>query len=623
MPSLIFFLLLSFNATAALYDRGNGLIYDDVLDITWLQDANYAQTSGYDSDGKMTWYEAKTWAENLSFQNFTDWRLPLSNGWYQSSSTYTNYEDAGELAHMHYYNLNNQKHIVDTCSPECSSNDEFIDGNTGSSKSILNIQSMYWFGDEDIGLGESYGLVFGPHDGGAGTGDKNNSIPSSWAVHDGDIGTVDTDGDGFSDADEATLGTDPDDPTTPLENKLTASDGNQNDYFGMSVSIDGDTVLIGADGDDDNGNKSGSAYVYTHSNGVWTQQQKLTASDGAENDYFGHSVSIDGDTALIGAWGDDYRQGSAYLFVRSNGVWSEQQKLTASDGTFSDYFGDEVSLDSDTALIGAHMDDDDINGGYNSGSAYVFVRSNGVWSEQQKLIANDATQNDKFGIDVSLNGDTAVIGAPLDDDNGDNSGSAYIFVRSNGIWTQQQKLTASDGAERETFGYGISLDGDTAFIGSYGDNTYYSGSAYVFVRSNGVWSELQKLIASDIAEFQYFGNRISLNGDTALISAYGDDDNGISSGSAYVFVRSNGVWSEEQKLTAIDGFENDIFGRSVSIDGNTAVIGAYWGDGISTDSGSAYIFPLSQPHLNVPAMGGIGLLALGLSMLGLGAVRLR
>ena len=143
---------------------------------------------------------------------------------------------------------------------------------------------------------------------------------------------IDTDGDGFSDADEATLGTDPNDPTSPFENKLTASDGNQNDYFGMSVSIDGDTVLIGADGDDDNGNKSGSAYVYPLSNGVWTQQQKLTASDGAERESFGYGISLDGDTAFIGSHGDStYYSGSAYVFVRSNGVWSEQQKINASD----------------------------------------------------------------------------------------------------------------------------------------------------------------------------------------------------------------------------------------------------------------------------------------------------
>ena len=150
---------------------------------------------------------------------------------------------------------------------------------------------------------------------------------------------VDTDGDGFSDADEATLGTDPNDPTSPLENKLTASDGAAEDYFGRSVSIDGDTVVIGAALDDDNGIDSGSAYVFVRSNGMWSEQAKLIASDGAYQDYFGQSVSIDGDTVVIGVPEDDdngSKSGSAYVYVRSNGVWSEQAKLTASDGALND-----------------------------------------------------------------------------------------------------------------------------------------------------------------------------------------------------------------------------------------------------------------------------------------------
>ena len=143
---------------------------------------------------------------------------------------------------------------------------------------------------------------------------------------------VDTDGDGFSDADEATLGTDPNDPTSPLENKLTASDGAQSDYFGYSISIDGDTAVIGAYFNDENGSNSGSAYVYERSNGVWTLQQKLTASDGASDDRFGFSVSIDDDTAVIGTL-SHYDSGSAYVFSRSNGIWTQQAKLTASDSS--------------------------------------------------------------------------------------------------------------------------------------------------------------------------------------------------------------------------------------------------------------------------------------------------
>jgi len=402
---------------------------------------------------------------------------------------------------------------------------------------------------------------------------------------------VDTDGDGFSDADEATLGTDPNDPTSPLENKLTASDGAYGDDFGSTVSIDGDTAVIGAYGD---GPWSGSAYVYVRSNGVWSEQQKLTASDGAANDYFGMSVSIEGDTAVIGAYGDDDYTGSAYVYVRSNGVWSEQQKLTASDGAEHDEFGISVSIGGDTVVIGGVGDDDN---GLISGSAYVYVRSNGVWSEQQKLTASYTVSGDLFGISVSIDGDTAVIGAWGNDDNGSNSGSAYVYVRSNGVWTEQQKLTASDGATGDRFGYSVSIDGDTAVIGARydDDNDSNSGSAYVYVRSNGVWSELQKLTASDGAAEDRFGYSVSIDGDTAVIGAYGDDGY---TGSAYVYARSNGVWSELQKLTASDGAAEDHFGWSVAIDGDTVVIGAWVDDDYS---GSAYVFPLTPPHEDTPA----------------------
>ncbi len=146
-----------------------------------------------------------------------------------------------------------------------------------------------------------------------------------------------------------------------------------------------------------------------------------------------------------------FTTGSAYVYVRSNGVWSEQQKLTASDGAGEDWFGSSVSISDNTAVIGAHTEyTDDTNP---PGSAYVYVRSNGVWSEQQKLTASDGAGRDNFGSSVSISGDTAVIGAYLDDDNGSSSGSAYVYVRSNGVWSEQQKLTASDGAEDDYFGY--------------------------------------------------------------------------------------------------------------------------------------------------------------------------
>jgi len=379
--------------------------------------------------------------------------------------------------------------------------------------------------------------------------------------------------------------------------KLLASDGAAHDQFGSSVSLSGDTALIGMPEDNDNGDFSGSAYVFTRSGGVWTQVAKLLASDGAAFDEFGDSVFLSGDTALIGARFDtdngDF-SGSAYVFTRSGGVWTQQAKLLASDGATGDHFGISVSLSGDTALIGAYLDGDN---GPESGSAYVFTRSGGVWTQQAKLLPDDGAAGDHFGWSVSLNGDAALIGARLDDgDNGTDSGSAYVFIRSGGVWTQQPKLLASDGATNDRFGSAVSLSGDTALIGmpEDNDNGPESGSAYVFTRSGGVWTQQAKLLASDGAAFDEFGDSVFLIGDTALIGAYGDADNGTNTGSAYVFTRSGGVWTQQAKLLASDGAAYDYFSDSVSLSGDTALIGAFQDDDNGRQSGSAYVFDIKR-----------------------------
>jgi hypothetical protein len=326
--------------------------------------------------------------------------------------------------------------------------------------------------------------------------------------------------------------------------------------------------------------------------------QKLLAGDGAADDYFGDSVAVSGDTAVIGVDGDDDKggmSGSAYVFVRAaDGAWSQQAKLTAADGAFGDLFGISVSVFGDTAVIGAYYDDDK---GTDSGSAYVFVRAaNGTWSQQAKLTADDGATLDQFGWSVSVSGDTAVIGASLDDDKGSASGSAYVFVRAaaDGTWSQQAKLTAADGAAQDIFGKSVAVSGDTAVIGAWGDEDKgsHSGSAYVFVRAaDGTWSQQAKLTAADGAADDYFGISVAVSGDTAVIGAYRDDDKVSASGSAYVFVRAaDGTWSQQAKLTAADGAALDFFGWSVAVSGDTAVIGAHRDDDKGTESGSAYVF---------------------------------
>jgi hypothetical protein len=374
------------------------------------------------------------------------------------------------------------------------------------------------------------------------------------------------------------------------QDKLTASDGAANDWFGCSVSINGDYAIVGAYGDD---SAKGSAYIFSRDDvncSDWDQTAKLTASDGAASDWFGCSVSVSGDYAIVGANQDDVNgtdSGSAYIFLRSGTGWVQQAKLTASDGNANDWFGNSVSISGDYAIVGAFWDDDKGNA---SGSAYIFKRDGTTWSQQAKLTASDGNASAWFGWSVSVSGNYAIVGAYQDDVNGmANSGSAYIFLRSGTTWSQQAKLTASDSAAGDVFGCSVSISGDYAIVGAYGDDGW-KGSAYIFLRSGTSWSEQDKLTASDGAVSDYFGRSVSINGDYAIVGAYLDDDKGSSSGSAYILKRDGTSWSEEAKLTASDGAGIDRFGYSVSIGNGYIIAGAYLDDDKGTDSGSAYMF---------------------------------
>ena len=329
----------------------------------------------------------------------------------------------------------------------------------------------------------------------------------------------------------------PDAPAQCQSPKLTAADGAFDDQFGFSVALSGNTAVVGAFLDDNRVSDSGAAYVFEKIGGVWAQTAKLTAADGAAFDWFGFSVAVSGNTAVIGSVFDDDRgtaSGSAYVFEKFGALWSQTAKLTAADGAHSDEFGFSVALSGNTAVIGVKGGDGLVA---DSGSAYVFEKIGGVWTQSAKLTAADGAEGDQFGYSVAVSGDTAVIGAFLDNDLGSNSGSAYVFEKIGGVWTQSAKLTAADGAEHDQFGFSVAVSGDTAVIGSRnGDGLVAnSGSAYVFEKIGALWSQTAKLTASDGAQFDEFGVSVALSGDTAVIGARNDDDLGFNSGSAYVF----------------------------------------------------------------------------------------
>lgn len=374
------------------------------------------------------------------------------------------------------------------------------------------------------------------------------------------------------------------------EAKLVALDGPPDYGFGSTVAIYENTAVIGSLGDDGQGTDSGAAYIFIRSGTTWIQQQKLTVSDGAAGDLFGHSVAISGNTTVISSRLDDDKgadSGAVYIFIRSGTTWTEQQKLTASDGADGDYLGSSVSISDDTVLVGAAGDGDDAN----SGSAYVFVRSGTTWTEQQK-IAGPGIEGGYFGFSVSVSGDTAIVGILT------GNGPAYVFVRSGTVWTEQQQLTAASGH----FGVSVSVSGNIAAVGGYSDDGKVPGcgAAYVFARSGTTWTEQQKLTASDGTGEDFFGYTVAVSEDTAIVGAFLDNSLGTEAGSAYLFTRSGSVWIEQQKLTASDHAAYYNFGYSISVSGEIAVIGAH-------QPGAAYVytnlFSPSPPALSSPTQG--------------------
>jgi len=413
--------------------------------------------------------------------------------------------------------------------------------------------------------------------------------------------------------------------TWTQQQQLVASDTAAQDRFGYSVSLssDGNTALIGAYTESTSPNTfQGAAYVFTRSGSTWTQQAKLLASDPADSDFFGFSVALSGDsnTAVIGSVNEDTspttNNGAIYFFTRSGSTWTQRQKILANDALTDDNIGHAVSLSSDggIAVIGSrHIN---AEGVFDTGGVYVFTRSGNTWTQQQKIIASDTVTDDRFGqsVSISRDGTTLIVGANQEDTGANsNNGAAYFFnINPNATFSvspptdavEIQKLLASDRAGTDQFGYSvaISIDGNTAIVGAVTEDTSpnsNNGAAYVYIRSSGVWAEQAKLLASDAASSENFGQSValSLDGNTAIVGAYGEDTSPNSDqGAAYVFTRSGSTWTEQAKLLASDPANTDYFGWRVALsaDGNTALVHAYFEDtSPNTNNGAVYVFTRS------------------------------
>jgi hypothetical protein len=367
--------------------------------------------------------------------------------------------------------------------------------------------------------------------------------------------------------------------------QVMASDWARYRHLGRSVSISGDTAVAGAYPDDSEQSAPGWAYVYQRNHGGagnWGEVAILSASDGADGDKFGQSVSISGDTIVVGAYEHDISYysgcGTAYVFERDAGgpdTWGQVAKLMASDAAANDNLGYAVAIDGDTIVVGARNEDVE-------GAAYVFVKPPTGWTdgfETAKFKAADPIRNEKFGAAAAISGDTIVIG-DYNTPGNQAIGAAYVFEKPPGGWvnaTETAKLTASDGAANDSFGWSVAMDGDRVLVGAPQDDDLGddSGSAYIFEMPPGGWvnmTETVKLTAVGGVASENFGESVSIVADMALIGLPQYWSGGIGAGCAFVFDGSS--WVEEARLLPSDGEAYDGYAHSLCLSGDHVVIGA-------------------------------------------------
>ena len=381
----------------------------------------------------------------------------------------------------------------------------------------------------------------------------------------------------------------------PDLNKVTAIDGFAGDLFGQGAAVSGNTLLVGAPEAGVGGlGSTGAVYVFLRdSSGTWNLDAKLVASNAQGYERFGASVAIVDDQMVVGA---PYAgiSGAVYVFERdASGTWIEVAQKSPSGGTL-DLFGAVIGLDRDRFVVGVTGE---VAGGSPVGAAYIYERDlAGNWPLVATIRAGDGHSGNYFGSSVAIAQDLIVVGARNDFQLGQSAGAAYLFERDvGGLWVQVAKLTASDGAAGKRFGVSAAIQEEAVFVGE----SQSPGKVYLFSPHPIVgWIESAQLTASDGASGDNFGADIALDGDTLVVGAWGDDDVGSGSGSAYIFTRDlAGVWAETVKILAPDGAAGDSFGRTVALDGFRIAVGAQMDDDMGVDSGSCYVGSLHSPSI--------------------------
>lgn len=359
--------------------------------------------------------------------------------------------------------------------------------------------------------------------------------------------------------------------------KLIPADGAEGDFFGNSVATNGEIAVVGAWFKN---NLAGAAYIFRRDGDEWTEEQKLTASDASDYDFFGNSVNIYEQYVIIGASGAG-NIGAAYIFKFDGNNWNELQKLTSSNGVLYDQFGSSVAINDSYAVVGAQ------NAQTLKGAVYVYERNGNSWVNEEMLTGNLYASS--FGCAVDIDEEAIIIGAC------DNS-YAYVFMLDGNVWTMTAELEDVNGSIYDEFGATVAIDGNYAVVGAthHQNGNGATGAAYVYKCQGSNWVEEQKIIAEDGELDDHFGI-VSMYGNTIIVGAYHDDDYGLDAGSAYRYQKEGTVWQFKEKLFASDGFAGDEFGSSIAVYSDVIVAGAPDNNDNGSNSGSAYVFNYDPP----------------------------
>jgi len=356
------------------------------------------------------------------------------------------------------------------------------------------------------------------------------------------------------------------------ETKISASDGASTDYFGTSVALSGDLAVVGATGHDHAAREAGAAYVYRDRGYGWVEEAELVAGAPGQYTLFGSSVAVSGNLIVVGAgWdhGAASYAGAVHVFRNDGSTWVEEQKLYASDAAASDQFGRAVAVYGDTIVVGAAWNDDPV-AGQDAGAAYVFRFNGTSWVEEAKLMASDAAANGRFGLSVAVSGDRVAVGAP--NQNG-NSGAVYLFNHGAGGWTEQQIVTATGLSSSAYFGISVALEGGLLAAGAELQDG--GGQVLVYRYDGASWAEEDRFTGSGQPTDSRFGHALALDGGSLAVGT----STGSHPGAAYLFKLGCAGWYEVARTTPADGgsggASNEYYGSAVAVDGDRLLVGAY------------------------------------------------